>query len=999
MAPSFSLADILAIVIPLGVVCLASLLILGIVLFRLISLYKTTKELEDQDKSNLTVEQEDNQAQKHLYKRSCLDIICCIPSSAYRPPRIKQSATPYSPKIGNTEYDFGIPESQRRLSDASKNQSLRAKQLQNKSKKDVRESSEPAKEPSVSTNVAKETHLAKFKNNGNPPMGTPVERMEFFKVDGLKNNDTRHNYAYNTFDSNTPTPESVLSLPKSMSIHGPNVDFFKQQESNDKARYPHPYAQGARQPPTPDSNTSSMANIPRSLDTPDMGSFVPLPIPPGIKGAYNGISSSPSRTSGVEYSTKDPGVQKFPSFASKLRTLTPNGQTQDFTYPAKSELRNKHSWKKGDLKIDDNASNREYFSASNSLSSNNPEDSPLSAKFNTHKSEFIQKTTPPRGRPSGQNGLRTEPNYTDKQHNSVISKYQAISELPLKFSPIMEKRELKESHIPVTHQTTEKTTPPLPPPSRESQRNKINTNDELYFSEKSEPSAKALAESGPNNNKNSATDPASLSNNSVVDPEKLMQVLQQNEQIIEGRERSDVIKVTRGHSAAPSYSGYVVQPHSSEAQFLRYPSDMLRSYQLSENIDARGSYSSGSKQSTPIDKMSNYNPLSTDLSHTIVPTSNIHFHPKSTSSAAIRPYTSRQSDNPQSHTIPVSDYYSTSHPGTSNNNYTLPTSSVPPVPSKAPPVPTKVPPNENPRTPDPAVDIEGVKEFSKSSIQLSSPLGSPHSSYVPSRHSSLSTKSLGRSRSLLTERPSKHLKKKLPDDDDDVIFDYGKQHEELEGYKAKNDEIKFKGELTDYDTDNTSRHHGTDERKAYGMNTKDLSISTPAHRYEHNHGTISAIAALNPPASPRSPGYEPSKGALITSTPPLQQSDRSELQTSSQRPAVKKHLDDQHKLARDAQLKKKAAMKSRLNKPLPSTPIILEDGVVSHLHGAKFLVIASYKSRLSDEIDLEVGDVIKVNEVFDDNWCRARIVQSSVSTTNRNIRGVCPKACLSSDPI
>lgn len=997
MAPTFSLADILAIVIPLGVICLASLLILGIVIIRTITAsnrYKSAYEVENHSEilhnSHRTPEHRGPKSQRNSYKRSCLDIICCIPSSAYKPPQIKQSTATYAPNIARTEHDFGIPESQRRLSDASKTQSLRAKRMQNKSK-DLRDSIERSRAPFMQANDNRDAALNKTKKIDDQFENTFLNRMEIFKTEGLPNKNYR-NKARELVGSDTPTPDSILSIPKSMSINDPNMDFFKQQEGN-KAKYPHPYAQGTRQPPASESNTSSMAHIAGSINVPDMGSFTPLPIPPGIKEPYLGIPLTPDRAnSRIDYSTKDPGVQTSPSFASKLRTLTPNSQPQEFLYPAKSELRNKYSWKKVDPNADDNTSNREYFSASNSIRSNNPGDSPMSAKFSNFRNDQTQEMSS-HMKSVSQNGSNPSQISTERQQIFSNPKHQKINETPLNFSSIRENDESKEIFEPFEHQTTEKMPqPPILPPSRQTQRNKVNKNYKEGSSDKDELSLKSTEKSVINRNKIPVTYPASLSNNSVVEPDRLIQELQQNEHIIEGRERSDAIRVTRGHSLVPSYSGFVVQPHTSEAQFSKYPSDILGSYQLTENADTRASYSSGSKQSTPIDKMSNYNTL---LAGTIQGASPsradaAHFP---TVSATARPHVVQQPDHISTN-AELSKKQPLSTRVGSTNDYTIPVSSVPPVPSK--PLSGGFQTPEVLRTPDLA-GVKEVKGFSKSSIQLSSPLGSPHESYVPSRHSSLSTRSLGRSRSLSSERSLKYCTSKLFDEKANKPGD-GQHSSEPEGQwnfsegESRDDNKK--------DAPNDFKNYGIIKKKADGVSSmaRSLSISTQRNQSEQHHGTISTIAALNPPASPRSPGYEPSRGALINS-PPVQRIDKPGIQTSSQRPAIKKNLDDQHKPGGDAQLEKKAAMKSRINKPLPSTPIMLEDGVVSHLRGAKFWVIASYKSRLSDEIDLEVGDVLKVNEVFDDNWCRARVVQSSVPTAGRNLRGVCPKACLSSEPI
>lgn len=84
----------------------------------------------------------------------------------------------------------------------------------------------------------------------------------------------------------------------------------------------------------------------------------------------------------------------------------------------------------------------------------------------------------------------------------------------------------------------------------------------------------------------------------------------------------------------------------------------------------------------------------------------------------------------------------------------------------------------------------------------------------------------------------------------------------------------------------------------------------------------------------------------------------------------------------------------RVNKPLPMTPPVLKSGVVANLRGARFVVTVPYKKILSDELNIHYNDVVEIYEVFDDGWCSVRIAESAIPIANQFERGVCPKSCL-----
>lgn len=163
------------------------------------------------------------------------------------------------------------------------------------------------------------------------------------------------------------------------------------------------------------------------------------------------------------------------------------------------------------------------------------------------------------------------------------------------------------------------------------------------------------------------------------------------------------------------------------------------------------------------------------------------------------------------------------------------------------------------------------------------------------------------------------------------------------------------------------------------------------------------------PISPRSPGYHPGQQLDFehlpkTSNPKGQVDSQSQIKQlmhgRSKSSAVNGRRNTQKTKANGSRKQNSGRSKLKtnkmlkVNKPLPMTPVVLKDGVTADLGGKRFVVSVPYEGNLYDELDLHYNDVVKVYEVFDDGWCLARIHESAVPTGDRKDKGVCPKSCL-----
>lgn len=243
--------------------------------------------------------------------------------------------------------------------------------------------------------------------------------------------------------------------------------------------------------------------------------------------------------------------------------------------------------------------------------------------------------------------------------------------------------------------------------------------------------------------------------------------------------------------------------------------------------------------------------------------------------------------------------------------------------------------------------------------------------------------------------------------------------------------VQLRSPLGDLDTDVKSSLNSSKDSDAHQFETQEpsRSIAPSTHQSDHSRtpsivrrpdpskttGFIREIASLQSPTSPRGPGYQPNVNAIsnpethvrVVDSPPTKKSSTAVTSTEPDSIKSKEGKKRQSTIAYgnqaaagppiDSQNKAKSHKSKRINKPLPSTPFLLEEGVVANLGGARYKAVYSYSAKLSDELDLDPGDLLKVFELFDDGWCLARIARFAKQSAGRNQSGVCPRSCLSKD--